>query len=271
MTETIKNPADPNANWVEAWLETQRGWLDRWQALTMEQRVDATRVAMETMRQQFNPASVSPEALNVVQSFQSLLQSCMVHAAGMNEQMNAAFGSEDHQGDASGLWQQLMAAFPLGHAREQQLAWREYLQAQGEYQTRLQAVMQAFAKVFSQSLETVPQQVEARAQAGKPVQGFRELYELWIECGEQAFADLAHHEAFITAQAACGNALSRLKRSQQVLLDFWLKSYDLPTRAEINTVHQRMRDLSARLAELERQLVSVREDNRAQPGRGKKQ
>jgi len=244
---------DSNANWIDAWLETQRGWLGRWQSLAMEQRVDAARVAMETMRQQFNPATVTPEAINVVQSFQNLLQSCMVQAAGMGQQLNAAVGDQDNQA-ARNLWQQLLAAFPLGYGREQQLAWQEYLKAQGIYQARLQTVMQAFAKVFSHSLEIVPKQVEARAQAGKPVQGFRELYELWIESGEQAFAELAHDEAFIAAQAECGNALSRLKLAQQVLLDYWLKSYDLPTRAELNTVHQRMRDMSMRLAGLEKQL-----------------
>lgn len=254
MTQT----ATDNATWIDAWLETQRGWLGRWQTLTMEQRVDATRVAMETMRQQFNPATLSSEALNVVQSFQSLLQSCMVQAASMNQELNLAL-TEGEAGNqaARTLWQQLIAAFPLGYAREQQVAWQEYLKAQGDYQARLQAVLQAFATVFKHSLEAVPAQVEARAQSGKTVQGFRELYELWIECGEQAFAELAHDAAFISAQAACGNALSRLKRAQQALLDYWLKSYDLPTRAELNTVHQRMRDMNARVAELEQQLAAA--------------
>lgn len=256
----MSESANPNsqqaaANWIDAWLETQRGWLGRWQSTALEQRVDAARAAMDTLRQHFDPANLPPEALNVAQSFQSLLHSCLVHFANLAEP-NAAGDPNMHA--LQNTWQQLLAAFPLGVAREQQLAWQEYLSAQADYRTRLQAVLQAFAKVFAQSLDSVPAQVDAKLQAGTPVQSFRELYELWIESGERAFAELAHNAAFTAAQAASGNALSRLKLAQQTLIDHWLKSYDLPTRAELNTVHQRLRAMSARIAELEQQLAAAK-------------
>jgi hypothetical protein len=82
------------------------------------------------------------------------------------------------------------------------------------------------------------------------------LYDLWIECGEQAFAMLARDPGFTATQAACANALSGLKLAQQTLLEGWLKANDLPTRSELNSVHLRLRALTARVAELEQQLAT---------------
>ncbi len=256
------NQAANNSNWIDAWLETQRGWLGRWQATAVEQRADAMRVGMDTLREHLNPASVSPEALNVIQGFQTLLQSCM---AASGELARAA---TDQNVPPNALWQQMLHAFPLGPAREQQLAWQEYLQAQTEYQLRLQMVLHAYGKVFTQSLEAVPAHVQQRQAQGQEVRGFRELYELWIECGERAFAVLARDPEFIAAQAASGNALSRVKRAQNVLIEFWLKAHDLPTRSELNSVHQRLRDMTRRIAELERQLAMQQDKSR---GAGKTQ
>ena len=254
------NQAANNTHWIDAWLETQRGWLGRWQSTAVEQRVDALRVAMDTLRAHLNPAEVSPEALNVVQSFQTLMQSCMANAG---EMAHATAGD----GTSANAWQQMTQVFPLGPGREQQVAWQTYLRALAEYQLRMQAVLHAYAQVFAQALEAVPGVVERRAAQGQAVSGFRELYELWVECGEQAFARLAHDETFITAQTASTNALSRMKRSQQVLTEYWLKSHDLPTRSELNSVHLRLRELSARVVELEQQLAATAKPNRKTRGK----
>lgn len=237
-----------NANWIDAWLETQQGWLGRWQAVAVEQRVDAQRVAMETLREYLNPASISPEAMNVVQGFQSLLQSCMV-GAGELVKISATEGEASQT-----VWRQLLEIFPVGPMREHQVLWQAYLKAQAEYQMRTQVLLQAYGQMFAQSLQAVPEQVEVRAAQGTPVTSVRELYELWVKCGERIFAKVARDAEYIAVQAASSNALSRLKLAQQALLEQWLKAQDLPTRSELNGVHLRLRALTARVAQLEQQL-----------------
>lgn len=250
-----------HSNWIDAWLETQRGWVGRWQSLAMEQRVDAMRESMNILRDHLNPAAMSSEALNVVQSFQTLLQSCMANAGELVLMLDA------ENEPALNPWQQMLQAFPLGPARERLALWREYAKAQAEYQLRLQSVLHAYGGVFAQALEAVPVRAEQRAAQGSPISGFRELYELWIDCGEQAFAELAHDADFISAQAACGNALSRLKRCQNALIEHWLKLQDLPTRSELNSVHLRLRELTARVAGLERQLLQAQSQQDKKPAR----
>ena len=211
----------------------------------MEQRVDAMRASMETWRQQFDPANPSAAMLNVVQSFQTVLQSCMMQAGAQSSAM----------GEAKNPLAELMQAFPLGAARERQLEWQAYLKALGEYQYSATHLMQQFVNVLAQSLQQVPVEVERRQQSNKPVQSMRELHDLWIECGEQCFASVAREEAFVTAQAAHTNALSQLRLAERALLERWLQQYDLPTRSELNSLHQKVRSMSERIAELEQQLV----------------
>lgn len=242
--------AQHNTNWIDAWLETQQGWLGRWQSVAVEQRVDGMRAAMETLRKYLNPAEISAEAMNVVQGFQTLLQSCMVNAGELAGMVNADEAAQNPM-------RQLLDVFPIGPAREQQAAWQTYLKAQADCQLRLAALLQSYGQVMAVSLQTVPEQVAARAAQGAPITRVRELYDLWIECGEQAFAIQARDPAFTATQAACANALSRLKLAQQTLMEGWLKANDLPTRSELNSVHLRLRALSARIVELEQQLAAT--------------
>jgi class III poly(R)-hydroxyalkanoic acid synthase PhaE subunit len=92
----------------------------------------------------------------------------------------------------------------------------------------------------------------------KPEQGinnYRELYDLWVECGEKVYAQVAHSEAYAKLQAQVGNAAIKLRAKQQAVIERGLKYFDLPTRAELNTVHKQMRELRERLASLEAQLA----------------
>lgn len=240
-----------NADWLHAWLETQREWLQRWNTASGEQRVDALREGMEAWRKQVT--APSPEFVGALQKFQELLQTGL---AGAGEWTRTATGSED----SAALWQQLFNAYPLGPAREQQAAWQELARVAAEYQALAGQLAQAFAAVVKAALEEVPQEVERRAasatqggHAGHNDQGgFRELYELWIDVAEREFAKLARDETFVRLQAELNNAHTRLRRAQQRIVEYALKQLDLPTRAELNSVHLRLRELTARVAELER-------------------
>lgn len=247
ITVTDHDRTTHQPNWIDAWLETQHDWLGRWQA-AVAGRSDTMRAGMDILREHLNMDGLSPQATNVIQGFQTLLQS------GMGAVGELAGTPSEKQLQAN-WWQQIQQVFPLGPAREQQALWQDYLKAQAENQLRAQAVSQAYGQVFAQSLQAVPAQIEARAAQGRPITGVRDLYELWIECGEQAFAPLARDPEFIAAQTASGNAQSRLKLAQQALMEQWLRQQDLPTRSELNSVHLRLREVMAKVAELEQQLA----------------
>jgi class III poly(R)-hydroxyalkanoic acid synthase PhaE subunit len=158
----------------------------------------------------------------------------------------------------------LIARMPaLGVTREHTEAWRELLAAQAEVQQLEQELRGVWAKVQTDALAMVEQLARERKVAkqasasGAP--NYRELYDLWVECGEKVFSQVAHSEAYCKLQAQVGNAAMRLRARQQAVIERGLKQFDLPTRSELNTVHKQMRDLRERVATLEAQLAEARQ------------
>jgi class III poly(R)-hydroxyalkanoic acid synthase PhaE subunit len=94
------------------------------------------------------------------------------------------------------------------------------------------------------------------------INNYRELYDLWVECGEQVFAQVAHSESYAKLQAQLGNAAIKLRARQQAMIERGLKYFDLPTRAELNTVHKQMREQRERIATLEAQLAAQSDKGR---------
>lgn len=141
---------------------------------------------------------------------------------------------------------------PIGLAREQTEAWRELAAAQaecGQIETELRAVL---VKVQLDALDLLSERVRQRGTAD-PIESFRALYDLWVECGEQVYSKLAHSDAYAKLQAELGNASMRLRSRLQVVLEYGLKQLDLPTRSELNSLHRQVRELRTELASITKQ------------------
>jgi BMFP domain-containing protein YqiC len=74
------------------------------------------------------------------------------------------------------------------------------------------------------------------------------VYDRWIEAAEGVYARAARGAAFLEAQAELTNSLSQLRIAQRELVEEWARQLDLPTRSELNSVHQQLRELKAALA-----------------------
>lgn len=144
---------------------------------------------------------------------------------------------------------------PLGMVREQAEAWREFAAAQRECQSLEQALRIELIRVQNEALGLLEKRVQERRGSNQPIEAWRELYDLWVECGEQVWSQAAHSDAYCKLQAELGNAAVRLRARQQVILEHVLRQFDLPTRSEMNTVHRQVRDLRAKVAALEAQLA----------------
>ena len=72
----------------------------------------------------------------------------------------------------------------------------------------------------------------------------KELYDNWVESAESAYKGAAHGAAFMQAQAEMSNAMSALRMAQRDMFEEWGKQFDLPTRAELNSLHQQLKQLT---------------------------
>jgi class III poly(R)-hydroxyalkanoic acid synthase PhaE subunit len=229
MTENTgpgNGPTNGAGDWIHAWIEQQR----------------------EQLRQAGTPGdpsagdqSADKWGLQWLQAGQSYLQAWM-GAASAGEAASRQFAD-------------LFARMPpLGLAREQTEAWRDLMAAQAECQALEQELRGVWTQVQADALGLLEKMIRER----KPTEGinnYRALYDLWVDCAEKVFAQVARSEAYAKLQAQVGNAAIKLRAKQQAMIERNLKHFDLPTRSELNTVHKQMRELRERIATLEARLA----------------
>lgn len=156
----------------------------------------------------------------------------------------------------------LNRAPPLGLAREQTEAWRELVNAQKECQKLEQELRVVLMRVQTDALAMLEERVRERQRDNEPIASYRELYDVWVECGERVYSQVAHSDAYSKLQAQLTNATMRLRARQQTVMEWTLKQLDLPTRSELNTVHRQMRELRDKVAALEAQLAARRRSDK---------
>lgn len=223
----------------QRWLEASQAYLEGWQRFAQNAAAGATPGE--------SPLKFGEEMVNA-------WRSSWAGAASAGEGATRQFAD-------------LIARAPaLGLAREHAETWRDLLAAQAEFQTLEQELRGVWIKVQTDALAMVERLMRERretkatpdAAATPGSDNYRELYDLWVECGEQVFSQVAHSDAYCKLQAQLGNAAMRLRARQQAVIERGLKQFDLPTRSELNTVHKQMRELRERLATLEAQLAEAR-------------
>lgn len=152
---------------------------------------------------------------------------------------------------------------PLGWGREYEQAWRDLLAAQAEYRKLEAEVLAKMMAVHTDALDRLERLIKTRSQENRPLANMRELYDLWVECGEHAYAGMAHSEEYCRLQAELANAAVRVRAKQQAILEQLLRQFDLPTRSELNSVHRELRALREQLAQLKGDATAAATARRA--------
>ena len=98
---------------------------------------------------------------------------------------------------------------------------------------------------FAAHLAGIPQD----ALRGIQQPGAGTTYEEWIESAEAAYASLAHGATFARLLGELCNTLNALKVQRGKLLEYFSRQLDLPTRAEVDSLHQQVRQLRERARE----------------------
>ena len=136
----------------------------------------------------------------------------------------------------------------LGPAREQQESWQRIAQLLMRcYQAQMQVSGQ-WNDIIGASLRELSERLAPRLRAGAVPGSMKEVYDLWVDAAESVYGQAARAGAFVQAQAELTNASSQLRSAQRELLEEWARQFDLPTRSELNSIHQQLRDLKAALA-----------------------
>jgi class III poly(R)-hydroxyalkanoic acid synthase PhaE subunit len=138
----------------------------------------------------------------------------------------------------------------LGPAREHQESWQRLAQVAARCTQAQMKLAAQWNEIIANGLRELGTRLTPRLQSGATPGSMKEMYDLWVEAAETVYAKAAHGSAFMQAQAELANAASQLRTAQRELLEEWSRQFDLPTRAELNTLHQQVRELQAALQKL---------------------
>ncbi len=171
----------------------------------------------------------------------------------------------------------------LGYTREHQ----EQLQKLGSlmvaYQKAFNEYAGAYTEMGKQSVERVKARLQQREAAGEPpIDSTRELFDLWIDCSEEVYAEFVMSDDYVRLHGELTNALMALKKHERGMMDDALQAMHLPTRREMDTLLRRfqqtrrneksllseLRALQTGHDQLRAQVTALQQ--RAAPGKTKK-
>ena len=174
----------------------------------------------------------------------------------------------------AGLGAPVAAAFsplPLGPAAVSGTQPPHTLELLGQL-VRLQAEL---AKHWSEIAGTAAQRFVARlgaahAAPATPQQALQ-LYEMWVNCAEEAYAATVHREDFSRLQAELANTSAALLAEQRRQAEALVSAFGLPTRNEVDALYAQVKDLRRELAELTRTPSATGASGSAEPGAARAQ
>lgn len=144
-----------------------------------------------------------------------------------------------------------LASLPgLGYMREKHeefarlyKAWQAHEAAQQKYNAEM-------ARVMLEALARFEASIAAPAAGQKPFTSLKDVYTHWVNISEEVYARFAASPAHTALYGEVVNTLSAVKREMTVVIDQWAGQMNLPTRAEVDSLHQRMHDLKRELRAL---------------------
>jgi class III poly(R)-hydroxyalkanoic acid synthase PhaE subunit len=128
----------------------------------------------------------------------------------------------------------------LGLSREYQETAARLLELSQQFQQRYAEFAQQNAAIMQDAFQLMKKRLDAAPPApGSPA----ELYDAWIECAEGTYAQAAHSERFARLLAELCNISSAFKVERGKLTEQIARHLDLPSRAEVDTLHRQVRAL----------------------------
>ncbi len=211
-----------------------------------------------------------------------------------------AFGREEVDGDAAQHWQRLLGAWELplatwqrtvaslspglgsgahgeppaalaellgspgvGYAREAWAEQQKLMRLALDYQRALQAYTQVFARTGAEAMQRLQQSLAGMADRGESVTSTRALYDLWVDCCEDVYADTVSAPEYAELYGRLINSLMALKHQQRVIADDALAALNMPTREELDTLHRRLQQARRRAATADAELARLRREGAA--------
>jgi class III poly(R)-hydroxyalkanoic acid synthase PhaE subunit len=136
------------------------------------------------------------------------------------------------------------ASFPgIGYTREKQEQLNHLYQQWSDYEAKSREYSASMAKVGLEAVQKFQEYVANPPAGTAPLTSLKEVYAKWVDICEVIYAKYAMSEEYTRVYGEVVNALMAFKKQQSKITDELLDQFNLPTRAELDSLHQRMHEL----------------------------
>ena len=148
----------------------------------------------------------------------------------------------------------LLTTPPLGYTREHQERGQKATQDWLAFQKALGVYMGVLTRIATRTAEEIQRRSAERARSGQPVEGLRQVYDFFVDCAEDAYAEVVTAADFGKVSADLMNAAMAVKRHAQAMADEMATAANLPTRRELDTSHQQLLQVKRKLQAMQDEL-----------------
>ena len=170
----------------------------------------------------------------------------------------------------------------VGSNRESLEQIQEGVRLMGEYQQVSHEFNILMNKVSVEALEVMRLMIIEMAEHGEEINSLGEIYNLWVDCNEKAYAEYVYTDEYSELYGRLSNALMEVKQHYGKVIDQMLSRLNLPTKKGVNTMLKRQQEMkraqmksTERIKALENEISSLREmivdQGKLTAGSGRKQ
>jgi polyhydroxyalkanoate synthase subunit PhaE len=142
----------------------------------------------------------------------------------------------------------------VGYTREWQEQAQRGVRLLLDYERALQEYTQLLSKASIDTLERLSKKVIDRAEKGGEIKSLREIYDLWVDCCEEAYNDIVFTKEYQDAYGNLVNALMALKHHGQSMMDELVGALNMPTHKGVTTLQCRQQELRRELRDIHSRL-----------------
>lgn len=159
-----------------------------------------------------------------------------------------------------------LSAPGLGYAREEQSQYQDLVRRTLGYQKALQEYMGFFSHIGVKSAVRMREVLERLDREEKTVDSARGLYDTWIGCCEEVYAEEVQSLEYARIHGQLVNAQMALKQRMSVIVDEALGALNMPTRSELRTLQDRLQETRREYKALRREVELLRRQLGVAPG-----
>jgi class III poly(R)-hydroxyalkanoic acid synthase PhaE subunit len=146
----------------------------------------------------------------------------------------------------------------LGYTREQQERLQRLARHLLSYHDSLRGYKLAFAKTALASLDAVQKRLQALHKDGKKIESLRGLYDMWVDGSEEAYAKFAMSDEYQVVYGDLVNALMRVRKDMNELVEHQYELMNIPTRSEVDTMQGRQQENRRENRQLRHEIAQLR-------------